>query len=118
MNGTNLALTGVVVMFILITSRKTIFYDNFVSTWMSHSKHSRQLGCVILNFHVTLDHFPIILDISCHFGQCHKKPCILLVNPKVRSNDYYIKLILVHCKGIRIGGVSFPTQNCIEKTLR
>ena len=38
-----------------------------------------QLGCVISNIHVTLDHFPIKLDISCRFGQCHRRPCFLLV---------------------------------------
>ena len=38
-----------------------------------------QLGCIIPNICVTLDHFPIILDISCHFGQCHKRPYFLLV---------------------------------------
>ena len=65
--------------FTACTSRKTIFYDNFVSFWMHHSKHSRQLGGVIPNIHVTLDHFPITLDISCHFGQCHKRPYFLLV---------------------------------------
>ena len=36
-------------------------------------------GCVILNIHVTLDHFPVTWDISCHFGHCHKRPCFLLV---------------------------------------
>ena len=40
-----------------MTSRKTIFNDNFVSFWMRHSKHSRQFGRVIPNIHVTLDHF-------------------------------------------------------------
>ena len=54
------------------TSRKTIFYDNFVSFWTRHSKHSCQLGRVIPSIHVTL-------DISCHFGQCHKRPCFLLM---------------------------------------
>ena len=37
-----------------------------------------QLGCVIPNIHVTLDHFPMTLDISCHFGQCRKRLCFLL----------------------------------------
>ena len=32
-----------------------------------------QFRCIIPNIHVTL-------DISCHFGQCHKRPCFLLVN--------------------------------------
>ena len=32
----------------------------------------RQLGRVIPNIHVKLDHFPIKLDISSHFGQCPK----------------------------------------------
>ena len=36
-------------------------------------------GHVIPNIHVTLDHFPITLDISRHFGQCHRRPCFLLV---------------------------------------
>ena len=36
-------------------------------------------GCVIPNIHVTLDDFSVTLDISCHFGQCHKRPCFLLV---------------------------------------
>ena len=36
-------------------------------------------GRVIPNIHVTLDHFSITLDISCHFGQCYKRPCFLLV---------------------------------------
>ena len=58
---------------LLFTNRKAVFYDNFVSFWM------RQLGCVIPNIHITLDHFPVTLDISNHFGQCHKKPCFLLV---------------------------------------
>ena len=39
------------------TSRKTVFYDNFVSFWTSHSKHLHQLGRVIPNIHVTLDIF-------------------------------------------------------------
>ena len=63
-----------------ITNRKIIFYDNFVSFWTRHSKHSRQLGRIIPNIHITLDHFPFTLDISCHFGQCHKRPCFLLVD--------------------------------------
>ena len=36
-------------------------------------------GRIIPNIHVTLDHFPVTLDISSHFGQCHKRPCFLLV---------------------------------------
>ena len=64
---------------LLFISKKTIVYDNFVSFLTCHSKHSRQLGCIIPNMHVTLDHFPVTLDISCHFGQCHKRPCFLLV---------------------------------------
>ena len=59
-------------MCVITTSRKIIFYDNFMSFWMCHSKHSCQLGCVIPNIYVTL-------DISCHFGQCYKRPCFLLV---------------------------------------
>ena len=62
-----------------LTSTKTVFYDNFVSFWMRQSKHLRQLGLVIPKIHVTLDHFPVTLDISCNFGQCHKRPCFLLV---------------------------------------
>ena len=72
---------------VLIASRKIVFYDNFGSFWTRHSRHLRQLGRVIPNIHVTLDHFPITLDhfpitldISCHFGQCHKRPCFLLVD--------------------------------------
>ena len=61
------------------TSRKTIFCANFASTWTRHFKHSCQLGCVISNIHVALDHFRVTLDISCHFGQCCKRPCFLLV---------------------------------------
>ena len=38
-----------------------------------------QLGRIILNIHVTLDHFLVTLDISDHFRQCHKRPCFLLV---------------------------------------
>ena len=38
-----------------------------------------QLGYVIPNIHVTLDHSLVTLDSSCHFGQCHKRPCFLLV---------------------------------------
>ena len=34
---------------------------------------SHQLGCVILNIHVTLDIFS-------HFGQCHKRSCFLLMH--------------------------------------
>ena len=37
-------------------------------------------GCIIPNIHVTLDHFPVTLDISCHFGQCHKRLYFLLVS--------------------------------------
>ena len=36
-------------------------------------------GSVTSNIHVTLDHFPVTLDISYHFGQCHKRPYFLLV---------------------------------------
>ena len=61
------------------TSRKTIFYDNFVLFWTCQSKHSCQFGCIIPNIHIVLDHFPITLDIFCHFGQYHKRPCFLLV---------------------------------------
>ena len=61
------------------TSRKIIFYDNFVLFWTHHSKHLRQLGCVIPSIHITMDHFLVILDISCHFGRCYKRPCFLLV---------------------------------------
>ena len=48
---------------------KNIFYDNFVSFWIRHSKHSCQLGRAILNIYVTLDYFFVTLDISCHFEQ-------------------------------------------------
>ena len=44
------------------TSRKTAFHDNFVSFRTHHSKHFRQLGRIISNIHVTLDHFLVILD--------------------------------------------------------
>ena len=49
----------------------------------------RQLGCVIANIHVTLDHFLVTLDISSHFGQCHKRPCFLLVckDPTKKPNS-------------------------------
>ena len=53
-------------------SRKNVFYDNFVSFWTRHSKHLHQFGRVIPNIHVTL-------AISCHFGQCHKRPYFLLM---------------------------------------
>ena len=66
----------------LFTSRKTIFYDNFVSFWTCHSKHLRQFGRVILNIHVTL-------DISCHFGQCHKRSRFLLVFTCIGNSTYY-----------------------------
>ena len=36
-------------------------------------------GRVFPNIHITLDHFPVTLDIFSHFGQCHKRPCFLLV---------------------------------------
>ena len=63
-------------------------YDNFVSFWACHFKHLSQLGGVIPNIHVTLDHFPVTLGISCHFGQCHKRPCFLLVIPlEILSNS-------------------------------
>ena len=73
-----------------ITSRKIVFYDNFVSFWTCHSKHLCQLRYVIPNIHVTLDHFPFTLDISCHFQQHHKRPCFLLVNVarKCRSSSH------------------------------
>ena len=77
-----------------ITSRKTIFYDNFVSFWMCHSKNLYQFGRVIPNIHITLDHFPITLDISCHFGQCHKRPCILLVYAAQCMDDKMVVLEL------------------------
>ena len=84
-----------------ITSRKTIFYDNFVSFWSSHSKHSHQLGRIIPNIHVTLDHFRVTLDhfrvtlnISCHFGQCCKRPCFLLVNLGCHFNILLLSLVL------------------------
>ena len=57
---------------IVCTSRKTVFYDNFVTFWIRHSKHSHQFGHVIPNIYVTL-------DISCHFRHYHKRPCFLLV---------------------------------------
>ena len=60
-------------------SRKIVFYNNFGSFWTHHFKHLRQFRHVIPNIHVTLDHFPVTLDISCHFRQCHKRPCFLLV---------------------------------------
>ena len=77
------------------THRKIIFYDNFVSFWTCHSKHLCQHGHVIPNIHVTLDHFPVTLDISCHFGQCHKRPCFLLV--KVNHCSYKSRHVL-HCQ--------------------
>ena len=63
-----------------LTSRITIFYDNFVSFWTRQSKHFGQLGRVIPNIHVTLDHICVTFNISCHFGQCHKRSCFLLVS--------------------------------------
>ena len=56
-----------------VTSRKTLICDNFAPTLTCHSKHLHQLGHIIPNIHVTL-------DISCHFGQCYKRPCFLLVH--------------------------------------
>ena len=50
------------------------------------------LGCVIPNIHVTLDHFLVILDISYHFGQCHKKPCFLLVHQEIKMIGYSLSI--------------------------
>ena len=84
----------------IFISRKTVFYDNFVSFWTRHSKHSCQLGCLIPNIHITLDHFPMTLDISCHFGQCHKRSCFLLVFRNITSfNTYVLKQTGNKCFG-------------------
>ena len=85
---------------IIRTSRKIVFYDNFVSFWMRHSKHLRQLGCIIPNIYVTLDHFPVALDISCHFGQCHKRPCFLLVTVGFIRKCHNIKRISLLYQGV------------------
>ena len=60
-------------------------FQTFMSTWICHSKHSCQLGHVIPNIHVILDHFPLTLDISCHSEQCHKRPCFLLVHEQIKT---------------------------------
>ena len=52
---------------------------------------SHQLGRVIPNIHVTLHHFPIALDISSHFGHCHKRPCFLLVLPTEEGASVHIR---------------------------
>ena len=64
-----------------------------------------QLGCIIPNIHVTLDHFPVILDIFCHFGQCHKRSCFLQVCAfkPVRveeSKSSLFSTYIRHCMGL------------------
>ena len=72
---------------------------------MRHSKYSGQLGFIVPNIHVTLDHFPITLEISCHFGQCHKRPCFLLVISILYPQAFIKNLVL---KVNYTLGISFP----------
>ena len=65
------------------TSRKLSFMTILCHFGRVIPNTSRQLGRIILNIHVALDHFHVTLDISCHFGQHHKRPCFLLVFVKV-----------------------------------
>ena len=63
----------------IITSRKSAFMTILCHFECVIPNTSCQLGRVILNIHVTLNRFSITLNISCHFGQCHKRSCFLLV---------------------------------------
>ena len=83
-----------------ITSKKIVFYDKFVLFWMHHSKHLRQLGCIIPNIQVTL-------DISYYFEQCHKRPCFLLVHEDVAFGFELVARIVCICNLIFMQGLGF-----------